>query len=716
MRNPAAPKRAKPPASAYDDLHAAEAVVPAALSSTGIRRSSTTAAVIQSGKTSPVLYALLAVGGAAVLLLGVLIVVLINGNGSREKPQTKAEENIVETPAPAAPTPTPIQEVSAPAPSPPSATDTPENIRRMIKDATVYIKMKIGDKTIGSGTGFVIEVQGERVLLATNRHVAVPDLSELPPRIAPAGSVPTLEAVFRSGQRNQEQSSVAYVAAADFFSDELNTDLAFLVVEGVSRPPQPISVSTRFEPSEGIPYICAGFPLGGMIGKVTESRGNPSVTMTGGRIAALRRDEHGQLSLLQVDGSLQPGNSGGPVLDEKTGKLIGVAVAKVSSIDTIGFVVPADEVRRSLAGRVGDVQLKRLDASQNTALEVKAVLVDPKRQVQGVMVHVAPAPATPSSLAPDSAGNWPPLPNTSPVELQKDAKGPTATGKVQVALNGDDAAGRKILLQTAFRSGTGQLVYSKPKEVQLPEKAGPVVMSGSLLRMINQLRRKSFALLGPLIDPDKDCTLNKDEDNAKIKIEIPGKLHTNSPYVVTRKNKKTPLYNAPMTLAEVEGDFAAIVEVTGDIRPGSKTPRDRQGNTLPFTYQGAGLIVYEDKNNFFRLERAASVLLEGLHPVHRLLIEAVKDGKEVDKGYIYLDVPDRNTLLILVRRKGRVRSLYSPDGGNSMIVFREFDLDLPAKVKIGLSATNISEKAFTAHFENFTLVNDATKLDSEFGD
>ena len=238
----------------------------------------------------------------------------------------------------------------------------------------------------------MIEVRGNYVLLATNRHVAVPDISDLPERIAPQGSVPTIEAVFRSGQRQQEQSLVAHIAAADL-SEELNTDLAFLVVEGVNRPPQPINPLVRFEPSEGVPYICAGFPLGGMIGKVTETHGNPSVTITGGRISALHRDDHGQLNVIQVDGSLQPGNSGGPIIDEKTGKLIGVAVAKVSSVDTIGFVVPAEEVRRCLAGRVGAIQLKRLDTSQTTALEVKAQLVDPKRLVQSVVVHVAPAAA-----------------------------------------------------------------------------------------------------------------------------------------------------------------------------------------------------------------------------------------------------------------------------------------------------------------------------------
>ena len=88
-----------------------------------------------------------------------------------------------------------------------------------------------------------------------------------------------------------------------------------------------------------------------MLSKVNDSKGNPSVTITRGGIAALRRDEHGHVDLFQVDGSLQPGNSGGPIVEEKTGKLIGVVVAKVSrTVDTIGFVVPAEQLRRD-AGR-----------------------------------------------------------------------------------------------------------------------------------------------------------------------------------------------------------------------------------------------------------------------------------------------------------------------------------------------------------------------------
>ena len=101
--------------------------------------------------------------------------------------------------------------------------------------------------------------------------------------------------------------------------------------------------------------------------------------------------------------------------------------------------------------------------------------------------------------------------------------------------------------------------------------------------------------------------------------------------------------------------------------------------------------------------------------MHRLIIEAVKDGKEAEGGYIYLDVPEENTLLILIRRKGRVRCLFSPDGGNTVATFQEFALDLPPKVKVGLTAANISAKPFSATFDTFAIVNDVTKIDSEFG-
>ena len=193
----------------------------------------------------------------------------------------------------------------------------------------MYLKHKVAGRTVASGSGFVIEVQGDTVILATNRHVAIFDASELPPRLIPKGSEVELEAVFRSGHGMQEEQALPAQLIAAETTDDVGSDFAILIVKGVKNPPKPISVLAKSKTTEGKTYIGAGFPLGGMLTNVVGTSGDPSVTITGGQIAAVRRDEDGQVALFQVDGSLQPGLSGGPIIDDKTGELIGVALAKV---------------------------------------------------------------------------------------------------------------------------------------------------------------------------------------------------------------------------------------------------------------------------------------------------------------------------------------------------------------------------------------------------
>ncbi len=703
--------------SSYEDMENVQPLAP--IDKSGVRRSASgPAPVLQSAGSSATLFAILGVGGAVVaLLLVILIVVLARGGGDagalkRPEIAESPASRPVEPVAAPAPVVTSSYTPAVAAPSASTAIDSAEVVRRL-KEATVYIKVKVAGKPLGSGTGFVIEAHGDTVILATNRHVAVADLSELPPRLVPKGSKAELEVVFRSGQGpDKEQAVTAQILAADT-TEDFNNDLAILVCQGVKRPPSPINVQLKSETTEGMTYTGAGFPLGGTVNMLSEARGNPSVTITGGRIAALRPDESGQTALFQVDGALHHGNSGGPIVEEKTGKLIGVVVAGLA--DTIAFIIPAEHLRRTLAGRIGYLDLTLKALQQGSAhLQVKAQIVDPKGHVRAVTLHVAPASA--GTIAPNGDGSWPPLPNSTKVELRRDPKFAMASGDVQIALAGQGAAARKILIQTAHTDLKGKLVYSKPREFELPEKPGHILPPGHLQRTIKTVMRKSFSMLGALIDPDKDCKLVKDEDSMKLKIEVPGnKIHTLAPYVVTRLNKQKPLHNAPMALTEVEGDMMVMVKVTGEMRPGSTAPKDRQGNQIPFTFQGAGLVLYQDKENFVRVERTAGVGLEKLNSIHKFLFEVVKDGRQVN-NQVYVPLPEGDVLLILVKRKGKLRSLFSPDGGKSIAPLQEYDLDLPAKVKVGLTASNISAKPYSATFEEFAVINDTTLIDSQFGE
>jgi hypothetical protein len=550
----------------------------------------------------------------------------------------------------------------------------------------------------------------------------MPDLAGSPEQRMPGSSKPEIEAVFSSGQGPpHEQTLPARLVAADT-SDEIGTDLAFLIVKGVRQPLTPINMLNRLDPTAGMSCLSAGFPSG------PNRTSNPSVTIIRGGITAVGRDEHGQLASIQVEEGVISGDSGGPIIEERTGTLIGVgvsnkrgsdhsigvAVARPGSVEPIAFLIPADEVRRALAGRVGSVDVALRSIDHGTAdLQIDAQLVDPKAMVSAVMVHVAPADS--GTIVPYSDGSWPPLRNTEGVELRHDADTALASGRIKVALGSQAAATRKVLIQTVHRYRTGQLVYSRPRAYDLPDKPGRIYPAGTPLPLIlKSVGRASLALLEPLVDPDKDCKLKKDDESDTIKIEIPGdKLHTLAPDVVARLDKSKPLHNAPMTLTTVEGDFAVIVKVTGELSPSLNLPEDRQGNDIPSTFQGAGLLLYQDQDSFVRLERTAAVAVGSIQPTHRLLFEVVKNGKRVESQKYPLP-PDGPACLFVIRRNGRVTCASSPDLSTAPVPINGIELHLPAKIKIGLSASNISATPFTASFESFAVLDDPAIIEARF--
>jgi hypothetical protein len=71
-------------------------------------------------------------------------------------------------------------------------------------------------------------------------------------------------------------------------------------------------------------------------------------TVTKGIVSALRR--RGSITLLQTDAAVNPGNSGGPLVDVKTGNVVGVVTLKVAreGVEGLGFAISIDDALRTL--------------------------------------------------------------------------------------------------------------------------------------------------------------------------------------------------------------------------------------------------------------------------------------------------------------------------------------------------------------------------------
>ena len=166
----------------------------------------------------------------------------------------------------------------------------------------------------GAGTGFIINEDG---LTVTNRHV-VQGNNRVTVRLA-------------TGERHQGIVTRRHSML----------DLAYVNIDSQRRfKPIAIGDSNRIRVGEDV--IAIGFPLDQSLGL------DPTVSV--GIISAKRNN------LLQTDASLNPGNSGGPLLD-MFGQAVGVVVSRMVSTDEgrpvfgIGFAIPINAVHSGLGGQ-----------------------------------------------------------------------------------------------------------------------------------------------------------------------------------------------------------------------------------------------------------------------------------------------------------------------------------------------------------------------------
>jgi WD40 repeat protein len=251
-----------------------------------------------------------------------------------------------------------------------------------IKSATVYVKVPLGDR-LATGSGWVMKVDGDKVYIVTNHHV-IADA----PRAADHERAATV--VFHSGTK-REQS-----VRAEILASQRNPDLAVLRVTGLKDPPAPIDFARPPELAETMPVVVFGFPFTGL------DRGkNPPITVTRGSVSSVRSDE-----IVQLDTNLNPGNSGGPIVDVK-GHLVGIAFARPRAKDRdtepiagIGLAIPAAALTRMANGLVASCVPRVKEVKDGSAeVEVEVRLIDPLGQVKKITLFYTQSDDLPEGKA-----------------------------------------------------------------------------------------------------------------------------------------------------------------------------------------------------------------------------------------------------------------------------------------------------------------------------
>jgi S1-C subfamily serine protease len=318
-----------------------------------------------------------------------------------------------------------------------------------VKAATVFLKVKTSAVN-GSGSGFLIERTGKAAIVVTNAHVARPE----------GNRAIEISCVFHSGTHD-EVSHPAVLLAADE-----TLDLAILSVNAPGLP-EPLDMSTNVELVETLPVFVFGFPFGEIL---SSGHRNPAITISKAAISSIRLDDDDDVSILQVDGGVNPGNSGGPIVDEK-GSLVGIAVAKITGAD-IGFALPKSQLAAMLRGRVTAVNTSPTAGSRdNSSFNVTVGLVDPKRNIREAAILTAPKTKTGETGSEKVPGGWSPMRPDAQTHLLN-RRVDQASGVVSVHR---DTPGSILLFQVRLKFADGSEACTRPVELTSigSERTGP---------------------------------------------------------------------------------------------------------------------------------------------------------------------------------------------------------------------------------------------------
>jgi len=253
---------------------------------------------------------------------------------------------------------------------------TVTSIVERLGPSVAAVRIAGDEASAGSGSGFVFTSDG---YLLTNSHVVRAGR-------APTAGAPDLRFTVALGDGTE--------SAADWVGDDPDTDLALLRVGAAARTAlAPATLGSSADVKRGEIAIAIGNPLGF------------EHTVTAGIVSALGRSMRastGRLipDVIQTDAALNPGNSGGPLLNSR-GEVVGVNTAIIRGAQSICFAVAIDTAKWVIPQllRHGRVQRGYLGlGGQSVAIDRRVVLHHGLGQSHGVRI-VSVDPQSPAARA-----------------------------------------------------------------------------------------------------------------------------------------------------------------------------------------------------------------------------------------------------------------------------------------------------------------------------